>query len=359
MTRRLLCAWMLVALFGATVAPAAAVEGAFDLRASIDMKSFVAQGERALVRFTLTNDSAADVYILQWQTPLRGIEHEIFDVRLNGEPVPYVGPHIKFGPPRPEHYLRIPAGEARSIRVDLGRTYDLSRTGEYTVQYKVNLQDVLREDGGSMPLGEMKALASNLVFTGIERDERGLRMLEDAAAPLSEKASTSFVKCNTSQQSDLTTARSNATSISSNSLSYLNGHTSSNAGPRYTTWFGALDSGRYSTAKSHFSSITSALQNAAMTFNCGCKKKYYAYVYPTQPYTIYLCSVFWSAPAMGTDSKAGTLVHETSHFNVVAGTDDHAYGQAACKNLATSDPVRAVDNADSHEYFAENTPALN
>ena len=60
----------------------------------------------------------------------------------------------------------------------------------------------------------------------------------------------------------------------------------------------------------------------------------------------------------GTDSKGGTLVHEMSHFNVVAGTDDHAYGQSAAASLAISNPAQAVDNADSHEYFGENTPAL-
>ncbi len=48
-----------------------------------------------------------------------------------------------------------------------------------------------------------------------------------------------------------------------------------------------------------------------------------------------------------------------SHFNVVAGTDDWAYGQTACKSLATRAPKKAIDNADSHEYFAENTPSLN
>jgi peptidyl-Lys metalloendopeptidase len=80
-------------------------------------------------------------------------------------------------------------------------------------------------------------------------------------------------------------------------------------------------------------------------------------VYPTQPYKIYVCNAFWSAPTTGTDSKAGTLVHEMSHFNVVAATDDWAYGQSACKSLATSNPSKALDNADSHEYFAENTPS--
>ena len=64
-----------------------------------------------------------------------------------------------------------------------------------------------------------------------------------------------------------------------------------------------------------------------------------------------------TAPANGTDSKAGTLVHETSHFTVVAGTDDHVYGQTGAHNLAVSNPTNAVDNVDNHEYFAENTPA--
>ena len=48
-----------------------------------------------------------------------------------------------------------------------------------------------------------------------------------------------------------------------------------------------------------------------------------------------------------------------SHFTVVAGTNDNAYGQTACKKLAQKNPRKAVDNADSHEYFAENTPFQN
>ena len=60
----------------------------------------------------------------------------------------------------------------------------------------------------------------------------------------------------------------------------------------------------------------------------------------------------------GTNSKAGTLIHEMSHFNVVAGTDDFVYGQTGAKNLAITNPNDAVMNADNHEYFAENTPSL-
>jgi peptidyl-Lys metalloendopeptidase len=72
-----------------------------------------------------------------------------------------------------------------------------------------------------------------------------------------------------------------------------------------------------------------------------------------------VCKAFWTAPLAGTDSKGGTLIHELSHFNVTAGTDDHVYGQTGAKNLAISDPAAALDNADNHEYFAENKPAQN
>jgi peptidyl-Lys metalloendopeptidase len=128
---------------------------------------------------------------------------------------------------------------------------------------------------------------------------------------------------------------------------------------RYTTWFGTYNASRYNSVKNHFSNIASALDSAPMTINCGCKKTYFAYVFPTQPYTVYVCKAFWTAPATGTDSKAGTLVHEMSHFNIVAGTDDWVYGQTGAKNLAITNPTNAADNADSHEYFAENTPFQN
>jgi peptidyl-Lys metalloendopeptidase len=81
-------------------------------------------------------------------------------------------------------------------------------------------------------------------------------------------------------------------------------------------------------------------------------------VYPAQPYAIYVCKAFWTAPLTGTDSRGGTLLHELSHFDVVAATDDHVYGQQGAAELARTDPARAVNNADSHEYFGENTPPM-
>ena len=139
-------------------------------------------------------------------------------------------------------------------------------------------------------------------------------------------------------------------------VSYLAATPSATA--RYTTWFGTFSNANWNTVKSHFASIKDVYDTKPLVFDCSCSKKNtYAYVYSSQPYKIYLCGAFWSAPMTGTDSKGGTLVHETSHFTAVAGTSDDAYGQSAAKSLALSNPAQAIMNADSHEYFAENTPA--
>ncbi|MCG8455890.1 MAG: M35 family metallo-endopeptidase, partial [Holophagales bacterium] len=119
-------------------------------------------------------------------------------------------------------------------------------------------------------------------------------------------------------------------------------------------WFGKYKSRRFSIVETNFTSIRDAARDQTVTFDCGCDEDYYAYVYPSFPYEIWLCNDFWTAPMNGTDSKAGTLVHELSHFYVVAGTDDVVYGTTACKALAQSTPTKAIRNADSYEYFAEN-----
>ncbi|KAG8679213.1 hypothetical protein FRC09_019133, partial [Ceratobasidium sp. 395] len=152
----------------------------------------------------------------------------------------------------------------------------------------------------------------------------------------------------------ITTAANSANTYVANASKYLAGISSGTA--RYTTWFGTFTSARFSTVKSHYAAI--GTDPTASTYDCTCTDSgTYAYVYPDTPGYVYLCGAFWSAPNTGTDSRAGTIVHEQSHFTNNGGTDDHVYGQTGAKNLAKSNPDQAIDNADSHEYFAENNPA--
>ncbi|MFN7961734.1 MAG: M35 family metallo-endopeptidase [Thermoanaerobaculia bacterium] len=348
----------------AVLALAQSASAAGSLVSSLEaVNGSVAAQDDILVRWSLTNNGSSTAYVLRYQTPLFGVESNLFVVALDGERVPYNGKLVKRAAPTAKDFLAVAPGETLSKVVELSSIYDFARAGEYSVQYRINLGETLRPAklGSSQPYRE-DVLSNEVAIwreVGAVADDNHL--LEEQGRldqpSLALRALTpSYISCSSSRQSALVTALSSAQSYASNASSYMNAGT---VGARYTTWFGSYTSSRYSTVRTHYSTILSTIQNQRITFNCSCTDSSYAYVFPGSPYTIYLCNAFWAAPNTGTDSRAGTLIHELSHFYVVASTDDWAYGQTACRSLATSNPSRAIDNADSHEYFAENNPFQN
>lgn len=342
-----------VGLLCVAAAGAAVAEDGLQVRLG-SPKTFVAAHEDVAVRFEIKNDTGRDLQVLYWQTALRGVYNDLFDVRRNGEPVEYIGRDYKWAMPQAHDFILIKAGETLGSDVDLASYYDLSTSGEYTVRFRANLGGALRGERAALAaVAGQPALRSNRLTLGVERDaalESALSAMEsDAFAYLTP----GFVSCSSSRQTTLHSALGAAETMALKGRNYLNAGTVDSG---YTQWFGTYNSSRYNTVKSHFASIYTAANARTVTFYCDCTDSAYAYVYKNQPYRIHLCNAFWSAPLTGTDSKGGTIVHELSHFNAVASTDDWAYGQTACRSLATSNPKRAIDNADSHEYFAEGRP---
>ena len=305
--------------------------------------------ETVSVNVTFTNPYKHPIRVLRCNTPFDGVKEDLFAVLVNGKAAEYTGAEYKRPAPQDKDYLVLAPGETAAATVDLAGVYDLSESGYYRISYRTEGLNLFSREANF--LAQPDTLTSNETEVWIAGRET---KAPSAPAPEAVAGTTGFTGCTSTRQSALLTARTNASGYSSNSLTYLQAGT---VGPRYTTWFGVYSSTRYNTVRNHFAAISDAMDNAPVTFNCNCTDSAYAYVYSNQPYTIYLCNAFWNAPATGTDSKAGTLVHEMSHFNVVAGTSDYAYGQTAAKRLAQQNPKRAINNADSHEYFAENTPA--
>ncbi|QRV85199.1 peptidyl-Lys metalloendopeptidase [Ceratobasidium sp. AG-Ba] len=121
---------------------------------------------------------------------------------------------------------------------------------------------------------------------------------------------------------------------------------------QYTKWFGALDDKRIRTVAHHFENI--AITSSRSRYNCGTcvDQDKYAYVWPNDKFQrIYLCPPFWKLKLNGLDSRAGTIVHENSHFDINGGTKDLVYGQKNSTKLAQEFPNQAVLNADNHEYL--------
>jgi len=321
------------------------VAGEVSVKLAVD-KTVINSVERVVVKVTLVNESDHAVRVLSWYAPSAELEEDLFTVSRGAETVEFVGPHYKRPAPVSDDYVVLAAGQSVTGDVDLTNFYDFVKGADYTVKYNASF---LREGAK-----EVVSLTSNQVSMWIG-GRNSIQEKPTATGTTNVTGNVTFTKCTASQSSSVTQGLNAAGVMADGASLYLGG--SPSATPRYTTWFGAYSLNGWNTAKTHFTAIKDAIDTKALNFDCGCKKRYYAYVYPNQPYNIYLCSAFWTAPTSGTDSKGGTIIHEMSHFSVVAGTDDLAYGQTNAKALAISDPTKALNNADSHEYFAENTPA--
>lgn len=369
MRKSMLCGLLVFGL-AVTMAAAPAVAGArgdADLWTSLSVeKSSLATSDVMNFRFTLSNPGSEDLFILKWKTPLAGFEGDNFIVERDGERIAYTGKLIKRAAPRASDYVTVPAGGSVSVDVDLSSVYDMTQPGNYTVRYSAEGIDLVRADHA-----KRQTVAT---FVSLESDPVSLQLtgpalidrtdsVEDFFAGTTKALTPTYRNCSSSRISQIGSSLSNAQTYSTNAYNYLVARTTTadrTASTRYRTWFGSYTSSRYTTVQSHYNSLKNALAGQTFILNCDCASdtSVYAYVYANQPYEIHLCGAFFAAPATGTDSKAGTIVHETSHFTVVAGTKDNAYGQSACKSLANSNPSKAVANADSHEYFGENTPSL-
>jgi peptidyl-Lys metalloendopeptidase len=318
------------------------------------------------VDFRISNNSAAVLKVPYWQLPGGSAEGRLFEVFHAGKRVEYLGPMIKRAAPTEADMVVFQPYETKVFTVDLSESYDLGKTGEYTVTYGAMLQGARAGDGRKLAAanGQMASLRSATLKLWVDGDSPLKALKGDARANKGKPGSggttqdgISFVGCSATQMNTAVSAVVEARKYSEGAKGYLAG----NLGERYTWWFGSFTTTRANRVTSNFGKIDTAMDQSGnqIKINCGCNQSYYAYVYPNRHYEIFVCRAFWSAPLTGTDSKAGTLIHEMSHFDIVAGTDDHVYGQTGAHSLAISNPDNAVDNADNHEYFAENTPNRN
>ncbi|MFC5479809.1 M35 family metallo-endopeptidase [Massilia suwonensis] len=302
--------------------------------------------DEVVVNVTLTNTGAAPERIAKGRTPFGPVEGALFEITRDGQPVRYLGREVKRAAPREADMLVLAPGESRTARVELSSSYDMAATGSYAVRYRG------AAPGPTLRTGD---ITSNTAALFIE-----VRLPRGTSTPLlaaPEGAAPGYANCSNAQQDTIASALAAGSAMASNGQAYL--ASGKEPGRRYVNWFGALDAGRQGTVGKHFAAIKDAFETKPITVDCACGEDYFAYVYPAQPYRIWVCNAFWTAPMTGTDSKGGTLLHEMSHFDVVAGTDDHVYGQQGAAEMARTAPDRAVNNADSHEYFGENSPPLN
>jgi len=174
-----------------------------------------------------------------------------------------------------------------------------------------------------------------------------------------------YRNCSKDQQSDIEKAVFNAFDALSAATVQI---TAQNGA--YRTWFGGWDALRAKTVRNTISALKNHIRTSKITYVCertgsgSCDGGTYAFVYPGDSGTIYLCAPYFELPQLSdatflevfnSGTRAGTIIHEMSHYQDVGGTSDHCYNRDVCSDFARSNPSRAANNADSFQYFSEDT----
>lgn len=173
----------------------------------------------------------------------------------------------------------------------------------------------------------------------------------------------STVNCTKTEQGQFIAARERATRLA------LTATTAISPNPVFTRWFGQYNAKSAEHVRRNLKSIARSLRTEPVTAQCRnvgedlCDGDTYAFVDKDHPYKINLCPNFFGMDTMkqltaesavdGNGTRAGTLVHEVSHFAVVADTYDVCYSRSDCTEMALSEPSEALINADSYQYFVE------
>ena len=76
----------------------------------------LAKGDDVHVTVTLTNTGATPQRLLKWRTPFVPAEHALFQITRDGQPVRYLGRHVKRAAPLDADYIVLAPGESRSLR---------------------------------------------------------------------------------------------------------------------------------------------------------------------------------------------------------------------------------------------------
>lgn len=299
------------------------------------------------------------------QGVLNPIPTRSFKFARSGSDAPqFVGPIVKYSFKHATSFTTLQPGDSVTVDHNLGNAYAFSNEGSYSISPLTRFYYRNQTDGTPIPIDadfdrpHTAKLRGSLISRYHEKRKEHWETLQKRSELQSrsvEKRQTQFANCTSDQQSQIQLSTYVASLYVANAEKYLTlqqGQTD-----RWAEWFGTYSPEHHATILEHFMNIRTS-DVKTYTFDCGCEEgdDIYAYVFPNQFGHVYLCHQYMIAELQGTDSKGGTIVHESTHFTRNAGTDDVSYGQSGARQLAITNSSLAITNADSHEYFAENNP---
>lgn len=304
--------------------------------------------------FGFLNTDDAKYYLLKRDTPLEGHNSPFVQVSLHGSPLQYEGRYVYRTPPSKDEYILLKPGERVAVNVKINDIFTLHSDGLYDIKYNKPLQVLSKEEmdlgmeGREVKVSESVSiyLENAHLFSSPPRERLGQ---EEGTIVHTESCTLAvYVGGSEKERSDTTAAHKKLCAGFDKVKAKVRND------KNYTTWFGAYTASRADKVKGVYQKCRDGISQNTVTYNIrpsDCKPNWYAYTYHNSR-TVYLCNIYFRDPiacrTSGT-SKEGTLVHEWTHaFGL---TEDFAYGETNVKNLAKSNPDKAVNNAETYEFY--------
>ncbi|MFJ9414345.1 hemopexin repeat-containing protein [Streptomyces sp. NPDC101227] len=341
-----------------------------DFRLTLRGEPTYRRGEPVSLIFEIENVSDTDYRLLVWNTPLECEVFNFLEVRCGDRVVPYDGRFVRRGDPSPDSYRTIAAGETIIEELDISESYALDEPGTYDVTLRVKFADAIPDVGMALSARtrkEHRGFALDPVTTQFEllpdgsaRPTAGERARREEPQDGPRRLTVDPAQRDLGLPDfplppgfeEVFAADANARAWLDAAIAELAGWSGRTDNTLYTEWFGADSASRFQTVRDRFSAIR-AWMNRGVTYDLsqsGCPADSLAFTHFGSD-TVYVCSLFFSAPATGPESQFGTFVHEWSHAAV--GTEDFVYGEDDARELADTRPDTALNNADNFAYFVE------
>lgn len=315
--------------------------------------------------FTIFNPSNTSIKLLMRDTPLEGMQSKLFMIKSpSGKMMEYRGKDLKRkATPSEDEYRVIRPKQSISRRVRVSRRYQLDGDGLYYIRVRqprdghMTYSDVMRTMTKVFVRGTRAHEERNAEREQHRRDRaRELELVQTGI-----KSSVKTMGCTAQQAKELTKWHKDANSKIATALKCTKKNGCRSA---IETWFGKRTSqadfnarvkAQFKTMKKKLSQTTYWCQSAKTKekMQQSCKGgSTYAYVYPVDTtQQVYICDFTFKEPDYA--EKVQTVIHELSHFNHIGGTNDNAYGEKNCIQLAQKDFKRAIKTADNVGYFGK------
>lgn len=384
-----------------------AKEGASKLDVTLAKAPSTPNSDAGSIVVTITNVSKEPLFLPRWKTPIysdtyRKLYGYIFDiVDENGDKAKFIGDFVDVRPTNIERSTwRIEPGQSVNQEVNLASYYDLKRGGTFKISYEQKfLRDPYINSEGYVD-GRWDDVKSNTLALWVSASLAEAASQATAIGTFSNFPDFPGAGCGIHQITPALQAMLTAGSWASKASGHLGNlyfvkkiaikdeegnEVDAKYKPimredfKYTLWFGAQknkdddnlyyqdvydsppliediwDKTDFFPIK-EFQAIKSRSVSGKTSYRCGCDNPdpmVAAVAKTSNPYLVDLCDHFFELSA---ETQAQTFVHEWAHFgdNYAEHLLDHTNnGPYNARELAKSDRDKAVKNADSAGYFAQ------